>query len=141
MATNGTKKTNNILDDILIIKKSSKENKLIERVINMTPRRKCKLSDVDFRDIDLRDYSKTIKDTINKTVPGKNPRVFKEYFSTDELTHTEAVAIGRALAKIEDLKQYGKRVTIFRLFDGKTYESESSNKIYNKNKAKGGRMS
>ena len=107
----------------------------------MTPRRKCKLSDIDFRDTDLRDYSKAIKDTINKTVPGKNPRVFKEYFSTDELTHTEAVAIGRALAKIEDLKQYGKRVTILRLFDGKTYESESSNKIYNRNKAKGGRMS
>ena len=94
----------------------------------MTPRRKCKLSDVDFRDIDLRDYSKAIKDTINKTVPGKNPRVFKEYFSTDELTHTEAVAIGRALAKIDELKAYGKTVTIFRLFDGKMYSSESSDK-------------
>lgn len=107
----------------------------------MAPRRKCKLADIDYRDIDLRDYSKKIKETINKTVPGKNPRVFKDYFSTDELTHTEAVAIGRALAKIEDLKQYGKYVTIFRLFDGKTYESESSNKIYNKNKIKGGRIS
>ena len=106
----------------------------------MTPRRKCKLSDVDFRDTDLRAYKKKIVDTINATVPGKNPRVFKDYFSTDELTHTEAVAVGRALAKIDELKQYGKHVTIFRLFDGKTYESESSNKIYNKNKPKGGRM-
>ena len=108
----------------------------------MIPRRKCKLSDVDFRDTDLRTYKKKIIDTINATVPGKNPRVFKDYFSTDELTHTEAVAIGRALAKIDELKQYGKHVTIFRLFDGKTYESETSNRLYNKNqKPKGGRKS
>ena len=45
-------------------------------------------------------------------------------------------------AKIEELKVYGKTITIFRLFDGKTYESESSNKPYNLTitKPKGGRM-
>ena len=108
----------------------------------MPPRRKCKLSDADLRDIDLRQYRKVIVDTINKTVPGKNPRVFKDYYSTDVLTHSESVAVGRALAKIEELKQFGKTVTIFRLFDGKTYESESSNKIVKTNeiKPKGGRM-
>ena len=108
----------------------------------MPPRRKCKLSASDFRDIDLRKYRKIIVDTINKTVSGKNPRVFKDYYSTDELTHSEAVAVGRALAKIEDLKQFGKTVTIFRLFDGKTYESEISNKVIKRNniKKKGGRM-
>ena len=30
----------------------------------MTPRRKCKLSDIDFRDIDLRAYKKKIVDTM-----------------------------------------------------------------------------
>ena len=108
----------------------------------MAPRRKCKLADIDNRDIDLRQYRKKIVDTINSVVPGKNPRVFKDYYSTDILTHKEAVLVGRALAKIEEIKVYGKTITIFRLFDGKTYESESSNKPYNPNiaKPKGGRM-
>ena len=107
----------------------------------MPPRRKCKLADADFRDTDLRKYRKKIVDTINATVPGKNPRVFEDYYSTDVLTHSEAVAVGRALAKIDELKAFGKTVTIFRLFDGKNYESESSDKpITNINKHKGGRM-
>lgn len=108
----------------------------------MPHRRKCKLSDTEYRDIDLRKYRKQIVDTVNKTVPGKNPRVFKDYYSTDELTHSEAVAVGRALAKIEELKAFGKTITIFRLFDGKTYESESSNVIVKRNniKRKGGRV-
>lgn len=109
----------------------------------MPHRRKCKLSDADYRDIDLRKYRKQIVDTVNKTVPGKNPKVFKDYFSTDELAHSESVAIGRALAKIEDLKQFGKTITTFRLFDGKTYESENSDKVIKRNTItrKGGRMS
>lgn len=108
----------------------------------MPHRRKCKLSDTEYRDIDLRKYRKQIVDTVNKTVPGKNPRVFKDYYSTDELTHSEAVAVGRALAKIEELKAFGKTITTFRLFDGKTYESESSNVIVKRNniKRKGGRV-
>ena len=44
----------------------------------MPPRRKCKLADIDNRDVDLRKYRKKIVDTINATVPGKNPRVFAD---------------------------------------------------------------
>ena len=97
----------------------------------MPIRRKCKLADKDFRDKDLRKFKKKIVDTINATVPGKNPKVFEDYYSTDILTHSESVAIGRALSKIEELKAFGKTVTIFRLFDGKNYESESSDKPIN----------
>ncbi len=79
----------------------------------MPPRRKCKLADIDNRDVDLRKYRKRIVDTINATVPGKNPIVFAKYYSTDVLTHSESVAIGRALAKIDELKAFGKTVTIF----------------------------
>ena len=89
-------------------------------------RRKCRLADSNFKQIDLRQYEQIIKDTINATVPNKNPEVFKDYYSTDVLSQSEAVLIGRALAKIDELKVYGKTVTIFRLFDGKTYESEES---------------
>ena len=91
------------------------------------PRRKCKLADSKFNKIDLRKYEQIIIDTINSTVPNKNPKVYNDHFSTDLLNQSEAVLIGRALAKVDELKVYGKTVTIFRLFDGKTYESESSN--------------
>lgn len=91
------------------------------------PRRKYKLTDINCRNVDLRMYSKLIIDTIDSTVPGKNPQVFESYFSTDLLTQSESVLIGRALAKLEELKPYGKTVTTFRLFDGKAYASEESN--------------
>ena len=86
-----------------------------------TPRRKCRLADTNHSDIDLRDYGKIITETIEQVVPGKTPRVFKEYFSTDVLSQSESVRLGRALAKIEALHSLGKTVTIFRLFDGKVY--------------------
>ena len=92
-----------------------------------TPRRKCKLADSKYKDINLLQYSDIIIDTINNTVPGKNPQVFESYFSTDILTQSEAVLIGRALAKIDELSVYGKTVTTFRLFDGKAYSSEEDN--------------
>ena len=92
-----------------------------------TPRRKCRLADTNHSDIDLRDYGKIIMETIEQVVPGKNPKVFKEYFSTDVLTQSEAVTLGRALAKIEALNGFGKSVTTFRLFDGKVYSSEAAN--------------
>ena len=50
-----------------------------------TPRRKCRLADVNHADVDLRNYSKVIIETIEQVIPGKNPKVFKEYFSTDVL--------------------------------------------------------
>lgn len=108
------------------------------------PRRKCRLADSQYRNVDLRKFKKEIIDTINNTVPGKNPIVYKDYYSTDPLTQSEAVALGRALSKIDEIKAYGKTVTIFRLFDGKTYESEYSNIPLETNKAKtkptGGRL-
>ena len=103
-------------------------------------RRKCRIADPDHRDIDLRDYKDIIIDTVNSVVPGKNPQVYKEYFSTDPLTQSESVLLGRALAKLDELKCYGKQVTIFRLFDGKMYDSEESITPITKKKIKGGRM-
>ena len=103
-------------------------NKSIERVTPMTQkRRKCKLVNTDYSHIDLRKFEKLIIDTVEKTIPGKNPKVFSDYFSTDPLTQGEAVALGRELSKLSELKGYGKEVTTFRLFDGRTYDSEDTN--------------
>ena len=104
-------------------------------------RRKCKLVNSEYNDVDLTQYSQLIKDTIDKIVPGKNPKVFKDYFSTDPLTQGEAVAVGRELAKIPVLKDFGKTVTTFRLFDGKTYDSEEATSPSQKKRIirKGGR--
>lgn len=105
------------------------------------PRRKCRLADSENKDIDLRMFEDVIIRTINATVKGKEPKVFKHYFSTNVLTQSEAVSIGRALAKIDSLKVYGKTVTTFRLFDGRTYESEESvTPMKIKQTVKGGRM-
>ena len=107
-------------------------------------RRKCRLVNSDYKSTDLRQHSKIIIDTINKAVPGKNPKVFQDYFSTDPLSQGEAILIGRELAKIPELAAYGKTVTSFRLFDGKTYDSEESkspcSSSKNTVKTKGGRM-
>ena len=46
-------------------------------------RRKCRLSDSSYKDVDLRGFKDIIIETVNKTVQGKNPRVYKDYFSTD----------------------------------------------------------
>jgi hypothetical protein len=97
-------------------------------------RRICRLSDGRHKDVDLRKYEKLILDTIEQTVPGKNPEVHRSYFSTDPLNHSEVIKLGRALAKIEELAIYGKEVTIFRLFEGHIQETEEPSKI------KGGRM-
>ncbi|MBE6564204.1 MAG: hypothetical protein E7655_02870 [Ruminococcaceae bacterium] len=91
------------------------------------PRRKYRLADSKHKNVNLRLYRDEIIDTINHTVPGKNPQVHECYFSTDPLTQSEAVAIGRALSKSNVLQKFGKTVITFRLFDGKTYESEYSN--------------
>ena len=101
-------------------------------------RRRCRLADKAHKDVDLRQYAKIIIDTINETVPNKNPKVYQSYFSTDPLSQWESVQLGRALSKLDELKPYGKQVTVFRLFDGRTClcdESDASTK-----KQKGGRM-
>lgn len=111
------------------------------------PRRKCKLVDSDQKaKTDLRKYEQIIIKTVEATVPGKNPKIFRDYFSTDPLTQSEAVALGRALAKIPELSGLGKTISTFRLFDGKTYESETSHRLLKKkpkkenNPTKGGRV-
>ena len=104
-------------------------------------RRRCKLANSDYKGVDLRGYEDVIVETINNTVPGKNPRVYKKYFYTDVLTQSEAVSLGRALARIESLKEMGKTVTIFRLFDGRVCDVENSEATEKSNtKTKGGRM-
>ena len=104
-----------------------------------TKRRKFKLSNINYRNTNLKKYEQIIIDTINLTVPGKAPKVFEDYFSTDILTQSEAVSIGRALAKIDELSALGQEKTIFRLFDGKTYDSEEATTPSSKCKIKGGR--
>lgn len=102
-------------------------------------RRKCTLAVSSHEDVDLRRFEDIIIRTINETVKNKHPMVFKDYFSTDELTQSEAVSLGRALAKIDVLKPYGKTVQTFRLFEGKTYASEESQTPVKKQLLKGGR--
>jgi hypothetical protein len=106
-----------------------------------TRRRKYRLANSEYSDVKLTEYEQIIIDTINQAVPGKNPKVFDRYFSTDELTQSEAVSMGRALSKIEELSAFGKEVKTFRLFDGKTYDSEEAVLPVKKhNKMKGGRF-
>lgn len=95
------------------------------------PRRKSKLAIHD-NGVDLTIYTREIIDTINEIAPGKNPKVFKNYYSTDELNQSEAVKIGQKLSKIPGLKEYGITITTFRLFEGKLYESEDSKRLVNK---------
>ena len=89
-------------------------------------RRKCRLANSAYSNIDLRQFEQLIIDTVEKTVPGRNPKVFADYFSTDPLTQGESVALGRELSKLPELKGFGKEVTTFRLFGGRTYDSEET---------------
>lgn len=83
-------------------------------------KRVCRLTDKNLRQsVDLRDYSQIIIDTINKVAPNKNPVVEEHSFSTDVLTHSEAIKIGLALAEIPAMTKLGILVSIFRLFDGR----------------------
>ena len=89
------------------------------------PKRICKLTDKTQRkNVDLRDYSQTIIDIINKIAPNKNPLVEQYSFSTDELTQSQSVRIGVALAEIPELAQFGKWKQTFRLFDGRIVKDE-----------------
>ena len=106
-----------------------------------TRRRKYRLANSEYSQVKLTDYEQIIIDTINRAVPNKNPKVFEHYFSTDELTQSEAVSMGRALSKIEELSAFGKEVRTFRLFDGKTYHSEEAVlPVQKKHIQKGGRF-
>lgn len=87
-------------------------------------RRKCKLVNSEYSEVNLRQFEQLIINTVENTVPGKNPKVFASYFSTDPLTQGESVALGRELSKLPELSGYGKTITSFRLFDGRLYNSE-----------------
>ena len=84
--------------------------------------RMFRLSDASHKDIDLREYEDEILEIADRIIPGKNPKVYQNYFMTDELTQGERVRLGRELSKSPRLKQYGKEVTSFRLFEGKSVE-------------------
>ena len=91
-------------------------------------KRICKLTDKKLREtVDLRNYEDLIIDTINEIAPGKNPVVEKDHFSTDVLTHSEAVKIGFALAET-DIAKLGIVVSIFRLFNGHIVKDKEEKK-------------
>lgn len=91
-------------------------------------KRICKLTDKKLREtVDLRNYEELIIDTINEIAPGKNPVVEKDHFSTDVLTHSEAVKIGFALAET-DIAKLGIVVSIFRLFNGHIVKDKEEKK-------------
>ncbi len=100
--------------------------------------RKYRLSDTS-QDVDLCQYEDEIVQTINDTVPGKHPKVYPDYFTTDPLSQSEAVKIGRALSKSYNLQKYGKIITTFRLFSGRTVEVEEP-EVEEPVKTKSGRM-
>ena len=95
---------------------------LQRKVGNM--RRMFRLSDARHKDIDLREYEDEILEIADRILPGKNPKVCQNYFMTDEQTQGERVRLGRELSKSPRLKQYGKKVTCFRLFEGKRVEQK-----------------
>ena len=117
---------------------------MIERVRDMAQRKKCRLANSAYKAVDLRQYQDLIITTIEEILPGKHPHVYQDYFSTDPLTQDEAILLGRELSKLPELAQYGKEVTSFRLFDGRTYDSEDalapSKKKKIIKKPEGGRM-
>ena len=82
-------------------------------------RRMYKLSDTNFRNVNLKNYEDIIINTINTIAPNKNPKVYETYFETDELTQSQAVRLGQALSRTSELKQYCKKVIQYRLFTGK----------------------
>lgn len=94
-----------------------------------TLRKKFRLVAAEHQKQSLLPYEQEILDAINRAVPGKNPKVFEHYYSIDHpLSQSETIRIGRELSKIADLVPLGKKIETFRLFEGKLYESEDSDK-------------
>ena len=87
-------------------------------------RRMFRLSDASHKDIDLREYEDEILEISDRILLGKNPKVYQNYFMTDELTQGERVRLEREISKSSRLKQYGKEVMSFRLFEGKRVEQK-----------------
>ena len=92
-------------------------------------KRICKLADKSLREIvDLRDYEDIIIDTINEIAPNKNPDVQCDHFSTDILTHSQAIRLGLALAEKPEIAKLGILVSIFRLFKGSVVKDKKEKK-------------
>ena len=72
-------------------------------------RRMFRLSDASHKDIDFREYEDEILEIADRILPGKNPKVYQNYFMTDELTQGERVRLGRELSKSPRLKKYRKK--------------------------------
>ena len=49
-------------------------------------RRMFRLSDASHKDIDFREYEEEILEIADRIISGKNPKVYQNYFMTDELT-------------------------------------------------------
>ena len=81
--------------------------------------------------VNLLDFEQEIIDTVNQVVPGKNPKVYKDYFEVDVLTQSESVILGRKLSSIKSLQQYGKTIETFRLFQGRILVEKSPKKQTN----------
>ena len=101
-------------------------------------RRICRLADSNYKDIDLRDYEAEILAAIEKIAPGTHPVVEKGSFTTDELTQSQAVRLGRELYQIDGLKKYGKIVTQARLFTGRRVEVDEDKPKQKSKQLKGG---
>ena len=91
-------------------------------------RRMFRLSDASHKDIDLREYEDEILEIADRIIPGKNPKVYQNYFMIDELTRGERVRLERELSKSPQLKKYRKEVINFRLFEGKSVEEKEEEK-------------
>ena len=127
--------TNKILSDVIscdlncpnfasfTLKNNEQINNNFRREVGKM-RRMFRLSDASHKDIDLREYEDEILEIADRIIPGKNPKVYQNYFMTDELTQGERVRLGRELSKSPRLKQYGKEVTSFRLFEGRSVEQK-----------------
>ena len=90
--------------------------------------RMFRLSDATHKDIVLREYEDEILEISDRIIPEKNPKVYQNYFMTDELTQGERVRLEREISKSPRLKQYGKKVMSFRLFEGKSVEEKEEEK-------------
>ena len=81
-------------------------------------RRRFELANREYSNVDLRDYKDIIIDTILDIAPDANPVVTESYYEINELPQHQRVAIGRALAKVQKLGKYCKKVEQARLFQG-----------------------
>lgn len=87
-------------------------------------RRMFRLSDASHKDIVLREYEDEILEIADRIIPGKNPKVYQNYFMNRWTDTGGRVPFGEGIIKSPRLKQYGKEVTSFRLFEGKSLEQK-----------------